>query len=163
MSTFKRVVNNNSALDDDVVEMLGNAITPVEMPVEMKSRLRKDILQQVAKENACDTRDYLTIRSADDKWLSPLPGALVKILNREPDSEGLEGVLSYLFRLEPGFKTVGHSHPVEEECLMLEGDLTLGGLTLYAGDYHRVAPGFIHGEVSSINGCLAFIKGALPV
>lgn len=78
-------------------------------------------------------------------------------------SEGFDGVLSYLLRLEPGFKSKGHNHPVDEECLMLEGDLTLGGLTLNAGDYHLVAAGLLHGNVSTVNGCMAFIRGAVPV
>lgn len=162
MSTSKKITNTG-ALDSDVVELLAESFEPADMPAELQSKLHDTLMQQVAKQAACEAEGYTTVRASDDSWIHPLPGASLKVLNREPGSEGIDGVLSYLLRLEPGFKSKGHNHPVDEECLMLEGDLTLGGLTLNAGDYHLVAAGLLHGNVSTVNGCMAFIRGAVPV
>jgi quercetin dioxygenase-like cupin family protein len=118
--------------------------------------MRGSIMQRVAADKNQTGIGFKTLLS-NDGWSLEAPGLELKILNEEEP-----GVFSYLIRLAAGFKMEGHDHPVDEECLMLEGDLTLGSITLNAGDYHFAPKGMPHGAVSSKNGCMAFLRGAIP-
>lgn len=152
----------SEVLDNDVLEMLTLAQEPVDLPDEINERMRNNVMQRIRKEKSCQNPGFSTVRADDQEgWIEALPGAKVKILQGDitiPDS-----LLSYLVRLEPGFSMEGHAHPFDEETLMLEGDLTLGDLKLSAGDFHFAAAGVSHGNVHTTNGCVAYMRGALPV
>ena len=152
---------NESALDNDIIEMLAEAQEPAPIPVELAARMRKNLMQNISQEKASQQEGFSTLRSTDGEWVEVMPGAQFKVLH--DDGNGLDGLLSYLIKLDAGFEMQGHEHPFDEECLMLEGDLTLGDITLNKGDFHYAASGVTHGYVSSKNGCMAFIRGALPV
>ena len=49
------------------------------------------------------------------------------------------------------FHNEGH-----EECLVLEGDLTMGDLKLLAGDFHLAAKGSSHPAATTMSGCLLY-------
>lgn len=145
-----------SALDEDVLELLAESQQPAAPSVEVVARMRGSIMQRVAAEKNQTGSSFKTLL-ANDGWSVEAPGLELKILNEEA-----LGVFSCLIRLAAGFKMEGHDHPVDEECLMLEGDLSLGSITLNAGDYHLAPKGMPHGAVSSKNGCMAFLRGAIP-
>jgi len=148
-------------LDNDVLEMLAEAHEPLPLSLEATNRMRANVMQKIRDKKALDEKKLVVVHGGDDDWIDALPGAKVKILNGDitaPDS-----LLSYLVKLEPGFKMKGHDHPFDEETLMLEGDLTLGDISLSAGDFHFAAMGSTHGDVSTVKGCVAFMRGALPV
>ncbi|MEZ5448055.1 MAG: cupin domain-containing protein [Thiolinea sp.] len=142
----------------DVLEWLAESQEAVEVPPQRQARMRQTILEQVAQESACLVPGFETIRAAEGEWIAPAPGARIKILHQDHDT----GAISYLARLEPGFRMPGHDHPVAEECVMLEGELWMGDLHLKAGDYHYAAAGVRHGTLYTETGALAFLKGALP-
>lgn len=150
--------NNIDALDADILQLLAENQEPVELPTDLKARMRINILQQVAQEEAATLPGFKTIRANEGEWVQPLPGASIKILHQEGDS----GLLTYLAKLDPGFEMPGHPHPYDEECIMLEGDLWLGELHLFAGDYHFAPKGVHHGRLRTDNGALVLLKGALP-
>lgn len=148
-------------LDAEVLEILLEAHEPVVLSDDSIARMRNRIMQKVRQEKACESADFNTVRHGDDGWIEALPGGHVKIL--KGDISAPKSLLSYLVRLEPGFTMTGHTHPFDEETLMLEGDLMLGDLQLSAGDFHFAAAGATHGNVSTRQGCLAYMRGALPV
>lgn len=148
-------------LDADVLEILAGAHEPVALSDESITRMRTSIMQKIHQEKACQSADFNTVRHGEEGWIEALPGGYVKIL--QGDINVPNSLLSYLVRLEPGFTMAGHTHPFDEETLMLEGDLTLGDLQLSAGDFHFAAAGASHGKVSTKQGCLAYMRGALPV
>ncbi len=152
---------NESALDDDIIEMLAEAQELTPISVELAARMRENLMRNISQEKASQQEGFSTLRSTDGEWIEAMPGAEFKVLH--DDGKGLDGLLSYLIRLEPGFEMQGHGHPFDEECLMLEGDLTLGDITLKKGDFHYASAGVSHGHVSSKSGCMAFLRGALPV
>jgi quercetin dioxygenase-like cupin family protein len=161
MEKHNQTAMNESALDDDIIEMLAEAQEPAPIPVELAARMRENLIQNISQENASQQEGFSTLRSTDGEWVEVMPGAQFKVLH--DDGNGLDGLLSYLIKLDAGFEMQGHGHPFDEECLMLEGDLTLGDITLNKGDFHYAAAGVTHGHVSSANGCMAFIRGALPI
>lgn len=94
-------------------------------------------------------------RHASDWW--PLsPGVDVKRLR------GREDVLSMLVRLQPGGVLGDHGHGLDEDCLMLDGELFLGDILLRADDYHLAPAGARHVDGHSEAGGLLFVHGCLP-
>lgn len=161
MEKHKQLKTNHSALENDVIETLAEAQAPVSIPADLKTRMKLNVMQKIKQEKACESGDFSTSRDNEGEWIEVMPGAQFKVLH--DDGKGLEGVLSYLIKLDAGIELEGHGHPFDEECLMLEGDLTFGDLTLQKGDFHFAAAGVRHHSVSTQNGCTAFIRGALPV
>ncbi len=164
MDKRKKPPVDTSALDNDVLEILASAHEPAAIPAEQHERMRSRVMQMIHQETASKapaSSNFSTLRPNEGEWVKAMPGAYFKIVHDH--GNGLDGLLSYLIKLEPGFSMQGHNHPFDEECLMLEGDLTLGDITLHKGDFHFAPAGGMHGNVSTQQGCMAYIRGALPV
>lgn len=92
---------------------------------------------------------------AKDWWLLS-PGVEVKNLRGHAD------VLSMLVRLQPGAVLGDHGHRLEEDCLLLSGEIFLGDILLRADDYHLAPAGARHVDGYSEPGGLLFVHGVLP-
>ena len=149
----------NNILDDDITEFLADSQIPEAVPDQMRTRLRGNLLDQIAREAAGQGEGYTTVRANEGEWVQALPGAEIKILLQQDE----DGPLSYLARLEAGFEMPGHVHELDEECIMLEGDLAMGDIYLEAGDYHFSAKGMNLGKHRTKQGALIFLRGALPI
>lgn len=66
--------------------------------------------------------------------------------------------ISRFYRFAPGAKCPAHTHPQDEECMVLDGEVFLGDCLLKAGEYQLAPTGSYHGEVMSDVGCLLFIR-----
>ncbi|MBL8425241.1 MAG: cupin domain-containing protein [Candidatus Accumulibacter phosphatis] len=98
-----------------------------------------------------------TIRASQGDWHSIAPGAEEKIVWRDGDT------VSRFIRLAPGSRLARHAHSGNEECMMITGDAFFGDLLVQAGDFHLAPAGSEHGEVSSDNGALLFVRGHAPL
>lgn len=88
-------------------------------------------------------------------WISSGPGVTVCLLSGDAQ------VVSMLVRFEPGAGVQDHLHALDEDCLVLEGEMFLGDILLRAGDYQLAPAGGGHfGELSDV-GALFFFHGAL--
>lgn len=65
-----------------------------------------------------------------------------------------------LLKMEPGAELPDHDHAGVEEVVMIQGDLTIGGTTLRAGDYIRNEPGAEHGVPRTEGGCVCIVISA---
>ncbi|MCK5903182.1 MAG: cupin domain-containing protein [Cocleimonas sp.] len=148
-------------LDDDVLEQLADAHQAPTLSIEKTDRMRNTLMAKIRQKKATKIQQFITVRGGDDGWIEALPGAKIKVL--QGDISVANSLLSYFVQLEPAFKLPAHEHLFDEEILMLEGDLTLGNTTLSAGDFHFAAAGSRHGATSTNQGCLAYIRGGLPV
>jgi len=72
------------------------------------------------------------------------------------------GVMSYLLRLAPGASLPAHRHPVDEECVVLEGEVQIGSLRVAAGGFHLGRRDVLHERLESAGGALNFLRGAVP-
>ncbi|MEO0974510.1 MAG: cupin domain-containing protein, partial [Pseudomonadota bacterium] len=81
-------------------------------------------------------------------------GIRIKLLHEDPQT----GAQTTLWRVDPGITVDGHAHEMDEECLVLEGDLEIGGERLVAGDYLLGRRGVDHPEVSSPSGALLLLR-----
>ena len=120
-------------------------------PPDLWSRVKRALDQEAS------ASPFHTIRLDDGEWMLIRPGLERKVLYRDPET----GAESYLFRMEPGASIEGHHHASAEECLVLEGDLTIGDLRLNAGDYHVAPRGSIHPVLRSQGGAVMFVRGAV--
>ena len=99
----------------------------------------------------------ITLKAGEAGWLRMSEGVTYRVL-REDRAIGRQAVL---IRMEPGAVYQSHAHEVDEECLVIEGDLHFGDLELRAGDFHVAFKGMAHPASSTVNGCLLHITGGL--
>ncbi len=88
----------------------------------------------------------------------------------QPLSEGVEiktlrcvgEVMSSLARVAPGALVVNHGHTLDEDCMMLQGDLFLGDILLRANDYQLAPAGGTHTNSMSDTGAVFYFHGHTP-
>lgn len=115
--------------------------------------IRRRLLERVA-----DAQDsHLTVPPGPEGWQPLGDGVQIKVLHAHP------GGLSYLLRLAPGARVDAHRHPVDEECLVLDGVLRVGNrLEVRPGGYHLARAGSLHASISTDTGATIFLRGAEP-
>ena len=110
-----------------------------------------------ALDKAAPTPFSITLRSAEGQWDPLVEGIEKKILFVDRDA----GMVSFLLRFAPGAILPSHPHSKTEECVMLEGEATVGDQRLRAGDYQVISPGVAHPEIRSESGALVYVRGEL--
>jgi anti-sigma factor ChrR (cupin superfamily) len=65
---------------------------------------------------------------------------------------------TFLLRCAPGGVLPAHEHPRFEHCVVLEGDMIVGGETYRSGDYHGVPAHIAHQEITSRTGLLMLVR-----
>ena len=122
-------------------------------PADM--RLKRRLLHAIAAEA---TPQHLTVQPDDAAapWQAFGPGLQIKVLHQA------DGVMSYLVRLAAGASLPPHRHPLDEECVVLQGEVRIGSLRVAAGGYHRGQRGLPHDRLISDEGALIFLRGAEP-
>lgn len=99
----------------------------------------------------------VTVRAQEGEWRILAPGVEVKLLMVDQQV----GFQSFLLRLAPGCRLPAHDHAALEECLLLEGDMTIGDRYYTVGDYHAALPGSQHATLSTRDGGVVFIRSEL--
>ena len=130
---------------------LDPATAPLQAPAQA---IKRRLMHRVADADV----SHLTILAEQGDWQPLLPGVQIKRLH-----QGHGGVLTYLLRLAPGASLPPHRHPVDEECLVLDGMLQVGsGPRLGPGTYHLAHQGALHAVVTAPRGATVFLRGAAP-
>ena len=114
-----------------------------------------DRVQAAIDAGSHDLPGTMTVRTNEGQWEPLAPGFERKIL-----ATGQNGRVTFLVRGEPGARFPAHQHDDDEECYVIEGDITFETLTLRAGDYHRALRGHPHPGASTARGCLLLITAA---
>ena len=98
--------------------------------------------------------DLLVVRRDAGEWEETSdPGVFVKMLFTDREHE----TVTRLVRLDPGARIPSHRHLGYEQCLVVEGVMRAGELSLRAGDFNCSAPGTIHEEIYTEEGALLLI------
>jgi quercetin dioxygenase-like cupin family protein len=97
----------------------------------------------------------VVLPAAGDGWLPFSPGVHIKPLH------GSEASMSLLARFEPGASVGAHSHGLDEDCIMLRGDLYLGDTLLREGEYQLAPVGTGHRGLASDGPSVLFFHGAI--
>lgn len=94
-----------------------------------------------------------TKRAAEAEWLEYSEGIVYRVLKVD---ERL-GRQTLLVKMQPGAVYRSHAHDIDEECLVIEGDLRFGELVLRAGDFHLATPAMTHPVGTTTAGCLLHV------
>jgi anti-sigma factor ChrR (cupin superfamily) len=133
-----------------VAAMLAQSTTPRRPRAALRELVRESVAR-IAEEPVVTERDGVRfVRGGGLPWESSGEGApQIKRLNH--DSQ--RGYRSVLVRMKPGDTYPRHRHADVEDVYLIEGDLTLNGISMGPGDYCRAEPGSIHSELSTRHGC----------
>jgi anti-sigma factor ChrR (cupin superfamily) len=128
--------------------------------------VRRQLLERVRKEagehgpqvwrgwDATPFGGIHVVRANDGDWQSVgLEGVWVKQLYTDP----MRDSMTMLVRMAPGATYPSHRHADAEQCLVLEGDLQTGDISIQAGDYQCATRGSVHDVSRTKNGCLLLI------
>ena len=140
-------------LDDGTLEALTAAQQPAGEDAAAIARVRSRVMKRVAEDSV---RHHTALDAGQGVWHKLLPGIERKVLHEQ------EGVMSYLLRFAPGAVLPAHRHPVDEECVVLEGTIRIGTLVLGPGGYHRVPRDVLDADSTTDDGCVIYLRGASP-
>lgn len=147
----------DDVLDDDVLtalnEALSAAVPPQPLDAEAQRRIKSRLLRRIAAEQL---PRHTSVGADEGRWRELGGGLTLKVLHRDGD------VMSYLVRMAPGAHLPPHRHPMDEECVVLEGAVQIGPLRLAAGGFHLGHRDVLHDVIESPEGALIFLRGAVP-
>ena len=89
----------------------------------------------------------------DAVWEDFGPGILRRLVWQQG------GEACYLARAKADAFVPAHGHHVDEECMMLEGELFLGDILLRAGEFQLAPAGIEHGVVQAATDTLLYVRG----
>jgi hypothetical protein len=105
--------------------------------------------------------DQPIIKHVDDEpWASAErfgfgPGPECRVYD---DGTGVPGHMTILGRFPPGFVEPRHVHDdLDHWCVVIDGEMHVGGEVLRAGDYFYAPVGVPHGPLSYPVGCTVFV------
>lgn len=140
-------------LDDDIVAMLDAAVPPEPLDAAAHARIKRRLLNRIAED--C-TPQHRTLQRDQGAWRELGGGLAMKVLHRDGD------VMSYLVRMAPGAQLPPHRHPIDEECVVVEGAVRIGTLVVGAGGFHLGAKDVLHETIVSVDGALLYLRGPVP-
>jgi len=138
------------------LDMLDFHVAPAGCPTrELRSRRGATVYMRAAPRpvGEPDRAAAVTARGAAKPWDDFAPG----IRRRMLWSDGAEA--AYLVRADAGAEVPAHGHRVDEECLMIDGDLYLGDILLRGGDYQLAPVGSRHGAHLAGSALTLLVRG----
>jgi len=143
------------SIDERLAGRLAAGLQPVELGANRRSRLRHRILDRVLDPAPEGT---FTLRAADPSWSAFNDRVEVRFLRRDLAL----GDQTILIRMHPGAVIDAHSHAMEEECYVIDGEIEIGNHRLRRGDMHVASRGAKHERIRSATGALLLVRGEIP-
>ncbi len=140
-------------LDTTLIEAMAAATPPDTPTASATARIREQLFQRIHALSP----GYIFVHSQEGEWVHLLPGVEFKLLRQDGDQH------SYLLRMAAGSRIPPHEHTLDEEALVLEGDITINDVLCRSSDYHFAPRGKPHGWLTSEAGCMLFIRGGTIV
>jgi anti-sigma factor ChrR (cupin superfamily) len=165
---------------ESVVAGLGLAAAEAEPPAHARERLlerlavadapelsgvdvseQEDSKREAAPAETSEPRSlcgegFLVVRAGEGQWL-PTGDAGISFKLLYTDRE--RGTFTTLVRMDAGASIPAHRHLGVEQCLVIEGDLRAGDVSMSAGDFNCSLPGSVHEELTTTGGALFLIVG----
>jgi hypothetical protein len=149
----------------DVVAALAAAIPAVAPPTRVKcallERLDHSVDPRASDRRAMAALPGFSFHFAEDNDFvaTPYPGIRVRILHVDPIGQHF----SALLKMDPQSSFPSHAHDGLEECLVLGGELLVGGVRMRVGDYQLAQPCTVHVEQRSVTGALLYIRAPISL
>ena len=131
--------------------VVGELATAVE-PRVPDARLRGEVMERF-KEAVIQLGGLQFVFGGELPWTPALPGIEAKRLF----SDDRRGYHTQLVRMAAGASYPRHRHTEPEEIFVVEGDLSVSGVGMRAGDYCRAEPGTLHEGISTQGGCTILV------
>jgi ChrR Cupin-like domain len=148
------VVKSEPVLDSDIVNAIDGLPAPEIASSNTVDRVRSQLLADIAHDSV---DAHTTVHAHENTWQPFLDRIEFKLLNH------VDGVASYLLRLQAGAVLPAHRHPIDEECVVIEGELRIGErLLIRAGGFHLARKELPHADITTDSGALIFLRGAMP-
>jgi anti-sigma factor ChrR (cupin superfamily) len=135
-----------------VTDELAGAVPPQAPSAKLRERVLDKIATEVRARNSAtiDKNGVRFVLSNLMPWEETgIKGIETKVLLRDAAT----GMVTVLVRMAPGTRGPHHRHAAVEESYVLEGDVTISGVEMKAGDYCRAEPGSVHTGISTRGGC----------
>jgi quercetin dioxygenase-like cupin family protein len=140
-------------IDADLIAELAANQAAEPMSPAIAARIKHRVLDRIARAETSHT----TLHAGDDSWQALKQGVDIKVLHEA------DGIMSYLLRLAPGAVVDAHRHPIDEECVVMEGVVRIGDdLVVQAGGFHLAHKNTLHAPITSERGATMFLRGASP-
>ncbi len=140
------------ALEADTRQSLEQALGAARPgDVELLARVKGRVIEAIEQKSGVL---HHTVRAQAGVWEPVAPGVERKLLWETADAT------SCMMRLAPGTSFPPHGHPLDEECVILEGSLRIGSVLLLPGDFHVGVKGIKHETVSTDDGVLCYLRTA---
>lgn len=142
---------HSPTLDTSLIEAMAAATPPKVPTVDASARMHEQLFQRIRALSP----NYIFVHSHEGEWVPLLRGVELKLLRQDG------GQRSYLLRMAAGSRIPPHEHALDEEALVLEGDVTINEVLCRSGDYHFAPRGKPHGWLTSEAGCVLFLRGGI--
>ena len=154
---MKRPAENHKpgVLDDGIAEGIAMAVRPAELSETRRTSMRHSIAARI---DSMQPENTQTVRGETVEWLSAWPNVWVKLLRQDAPAN----LQMVLFRIKPGGVVPAHAHTMEEECLVLEGEIHIGEHRVGQGDLHIAKPGAEHGDITTRTGATVLVRSEIP-
>ena len=133
-----------------IYDRVAESIQAQPLTHERCRELRARILARFAARQQC----AVTVRACEGEWRTLAPGVTIKLLR----GDAAAGNMTAFIRMEPGSSLESHSHAQDEECLIISGEIFIGGHRLAAGDMHVAGAGTGHEAITSPRGALMLVR-----
>ena len=132
----------------DSAALVSLLVPPAAPPSSLKERI-------LARTKEALPAGLSILRNVADTGWQPMkvPGAYVKLLSMNQE----RGYAVALGKLDPKTSYPPHVHRGPEEVLVLTGDLSIGNVSMRAGDFHKAEAGSRHDINYSESGCTILI------
>jgi len=142
-------------LDEPTVRAIGESLRPAELPAERRAALRERVM---AFASGAPPENTETIRGEDLPWHQVFPKVWAKVMKRDVANN----LQIMLFRMEPGGVVPAHAHKLDEECLVLEGEVLVGSHPVRKGDMHIARAGARHPDLWTRTGAVVMVRSEIP-
>jgi anti-sigma factor ChrR (cupin superfamily) len=142
--------DRDTELSREELEALIEALAPggAEPPASLRAR----VLARVARSTGASPREIKVVRAQEGPWQTYMPGVQAKVLH----DDGV--TCTWLARCLEDVRIPSHDHTFDEECLVLEGSIEMGGFEMSAGDYQLAPAGTHHEEGFARRGCVVLMR-----
>jgi anti-sigma factor ChrR (cupin superfamily) len=158
IDAFKRRLKRDPAVAaksrewEGALSSLATFAGEIEPPVELLASIEARIDARTKLEKMSRT-----LRANEGEWIMLGPGIRCKELMRND----VIGRWTILVDAQPGACFPPHEHAQDEVIFMISGDLSIGDVTLEAGDFHFSSKGSRHPENRMRAGCRCIIAQAM--
>lgn len=146
----RKSTSTNEVIAPELTAAMLEAVAPVAPPAGLRARVLEKARARAA------IPDFKTLRTTEG-WRAMAPGVEYKLLAYDETANSK----SFLLRAQPGIALPAHAHDGDEECVVLEGEFSMGDLTLHAGDFHFAPRGSRHPDTVTRTGVLVYLRSCL--